>query len=1098
MPKRESKTTKSQKTLKLDNCLVLFRYILALFGKKTFNDLAEELKDPALEGFDEENHSKFARQLILKLPKEISYEITPLTKEDILRYDEHIVSHTLKINESRRKYEKEIKWRYFQYLAILFTEIYLDRLFTWEKGKFRGELNFFLEQLKNEEPDFFGDIDEYKEDDLRKISFWMATGSGKTLLMHMNFLQIKYYLEKTGELKNIKNFILLTPNPGLSIQHLKEFYKSGIPAEIFTKQSGKILGKGQILILDLYKLREEGKDKTISVDEFENSNFVLIDEGHKGAGGIEWFDLRERLCENGYSFEYSATFGQAVKPSSKHFSRYAKNIIFDYSYKYFYEDGYGKDYRILNLEKNSYRDIYLTAGLITFYQQIKLYYEKSKEFAPFNIEKPLWIFIAGKVTKTTSKQEISDVLIILEFFSDFLNNEVKYKKYIEDIILGKSGIKDTKGKELFPQGYFKYIPSSAEDIYNEILNLIFNTKTPGKLHIVNLTSSEGEIGLKVGNNDYFGVINIGDISSFIKLCQEENKGNFLVDPKDPFTPSLFHQINQKDSRINILIGARKFVEGWNSWRVSMMGLINFGKSEGPLVIQLFGRGVRLKGYEWTLKRSKALISGAYSYNISIPSGLEELETLHIFGVKADYIAHFREYLEKEGVPTDKDKTFECVLPVVISLPENCKLFGIRLKQGISFRKKAGCLRLKAEPHNLIKKRKITLDLSPKIETVQSEGVQQNVPVSPPRKFLVPDNILELIDWEAIYNELVHFKYERGWRNLLFDKQTLIDLMKNGSWYEIYAASDFLEIKNFKDIFYIQNVVTTLLKKYLDRYYRYHQMDWEKNFVEHYEINASDANFDFINDRGGYEITVSNSDSKLLDDLQKLYLTLYDSKDHISDYNFCNYNCKAIFFKRHLYQPLLFVSKNFKIKVSPVALNESERCFVECLRAWCQDERYERLKNKYPEMEIYLLRNLSQKGIGFLLESGKFFPDFILWVCTNEVQYINFIEPKGLHNISLDDPKIEFYKTIKEIEKKLNVSNNFNNIKIVLNSFIISPTPINLLVDKRFNIDELEKRHVFFMNCDEILAFSRSNSLNCEQLSCKKNCYIDKIFKCILK
>ena len=28
---------------------------------------------------------------------------------------------------------------------------------------------------------------------------------------------------------------------------------------------------------------------------------------------------------------------------------YAKNILFDYSYRYFYEDGFGKDFQILNL-----------------------------------------------------------------------------------------------------------------------------------------------------------------------------------------------------------------------------------------------------------------------------------------------------------------------------------------------------------------------------------------------------------------------------------------------------------------------------------------------------------------------------------------------------------------------------------------------------------------------------------------------------------------------------------------------------------------------------------------------------------------------------
>ena len=53
----------------------------------------------------------------------------------------------------------------------------------------------------------------------------------------------------------------------------------------------------------------------------------------------------------------------------------------------------------------------------------------------------------------------------------------------------------------------------------------------------------------------------------------------------------------------VLIGSKKFTEGWSSWRVSTMGLMNVGQGEGAQIIQLFGRGVRLKGHCMSLKRS---------------------------------------------------------------------------------------------------------------------------------------------------------------------------------------------------------------------------------------------------------------------------------------------------------------------------------------------------------------------------------------------------------------------------------------------------------------------------------------------------------------
>ena len=88
-------------------------------------------------------------------------------------------------------------------------------------------------------------------------------------------------------------------------------------------------------------------------------------------------------------------------------------------------------------------------------------------------------------------------------------------------------------------------------------------------------------------------MNIGDTSGLMKSC--EQKG-IIISNEEFVSESLFRHINTPNSKIKILIGSRKFTEGWNSWRVSTMGLINFAKGEGSQAIQLFGRGVRLKGY----------------------------------------------------------------------------------------------------------------------------------------------------------------------------------------------------------------------------------------------------------------------------------------------------------------------------------------------------------------------------------------------------------------------------------------------------------------------------------------------------------------------
>ena len=184
---------------------------------------------------------------------------------------------------------------------------------------------------------------------LNKLAFWMATGSGKTLLMHANILQYRHALTRHGRRRELNRILLLTPNEGLSQQHLREFEAAGIDAELFNKDGRRLFSGQAVEIIEVTRLRDEMGDRTIAIDAFEGNNLVLVDEGHRGASGGEegaWMRARNALCEKGFSFEYSATFGQAVKGSPRLTELYAKSTLCDYSYRYFYGDGFGKDYQI--------------------------------------------------------------------------------------------------------------------------------------------------------------------------------------------------------------------------------------------------------------------------------------------------------------------------------------------------------------------------------------------------------------------------------------------------------------------------------------------------------------------------------------------------------------------------------------------------------------------------------------------------------------------------------------------------------------------------------------------------------------------------------
>ena len=105
-------------------------------------------------------------------------------------------------------------------------------------------------------------------------------------------------------------------------------------------------------------------------------------------------------------------------------------------------------------------------------------------------------------------------------------------------------------------------------------------------------------------------------------------------------------------------------------------------------------------------------------------------------------------------------------------------------------------------------------------------------------------------------------------------------------------------------------------------------------------------------------------------------------------------------------------------------------------------------------------------MGFF-EAGNFYPDYVLWIDTDEVQYITFIDPKGLMRVKPDDPKVSFYAKIKELEIQLQSS--CADKKIVLNSFIMSGTPsLDLKIWWNMSKLEREERNVLSLDNDDCI------------------------------
>ena len=1054
-----------------DDHLVLFKYFLDQLGLANISSV-KHLNSKDYEGISEDGHSRFVLELSSRANLKIS-------KDKLFSYDENIQRHTKKISQKRGSFN----WKYFQYIALLFTEMYLDRYFS-NRDEFCKDINNFL---SNHKADLLLqqkilDYEEYTTDKLNKLAFMCATGSGKTLLMHVNILQYTHYFKaakRTDSRLSLNKIIVLTPNEGLSKQHYEDLCLSSIPATIFQKDEMQS-NSSEVLIIDINKLDEVGKVKTVSVGCFEQNNLVLVDEGHRGLSGDIWYDYRTRLSADGFSFEYSATFKQALSASSKDkqncllMQEYGKSIIMDYSYKYFHEDGYGKDYRIYNLQTDEegnvlnpdQENLYLTGCFLAFYQQLKVYNLHERELLPYNIEKPLLIFVGNRVIAANAKEDLTDIQKILGFIDSFVSNSQRTSRWIYAVLNSETGLMDKYGNEIFTQSFncLKDIigHSITEDdieknVFPDILKILFNADVLSyepRLHLENLKQDLGEVGLKIGISDrYFGVINVGNAAALCKDCADKG---MIVDSNEMTIDSLFQSIKAKNSSVNILIGSRKFTEGWNCWRVSTMGLINFAKNEGSQAIQLFGRGVRLKGYEGCLKRSSKIELQ------KIPPYLGCLETLTIFGVKANYMASFREYLEKEGVSAN-DLILEYRMPVLNRYEKikGKKLKVIRLAKDKNFKKQAKRLILDVPAEDFLRyllKNKITVDCRSKIESIDSYGSIGNIDAVN-TEFPLPESVLPLLDYHRIFCELEIYKNERNYYNICLKQDNFIKILQSANWYSLLIPKKQLDLDSFKKLDTMTDFAIMVLKSFMDKFYKFERERWESRYLEYGEIEADDHNFvsdyhisysvEGVHDQGYKEL------KKFIEEMS-LVLPQYNGMN-VAQKSLLGDNLVFFDFKNHLYTPLVYLkSSKMKIKISPVCLNEGEKDFVNMLADYANAH-----EKDFADKSLFLLRNKSKVGMGFF-EAGNFYPDFILWIDTPQKQYITFIDPKGLLNVPKEDPKIEFRNTIKNLEQRL--ASSAGDKSIVLNSFIMSSTKAADLKERwAISIPECEERNVYTLD-----------------------------------
>ena len=545
------------------------------------------------------------------------------------------------------------------------------------------------------------------------------------------------------------------------------------------------------------------------------------------------------------------------------------------------------------------------------------------------------------------------------------------------------------------------------------------------------------------------MINVGDATSFYNSI--ENNHIVTRDEEIRDTNLQFENLDNETSPINVLIGSRKFAEGWNSYRLSVIDLINLGSAKGNLIIQIFGRGVRLKGKGGDGKRRYIDHKQDYHFPYQdVESNIRRLETLTVYSLKQSYLKRFLDGVHKGGVS----------LQHVFKIQVNPMLFKIDSITSVDFEEYRHKLPIFTQGKTVgsgIKR--VTLNGNEIHYTYFDNGTEEARTISNWRPLTLDYRTDKEKNASNVHEDLrknnekyscylnraklatvIHREAEKNQLQLYSkknDEPTIIDFLsligdiryqKQRQDQDPIAWTDRL---NRQIVIDVARHLRNRINAHINRSNYVYEPLKRENFIYEYTVTKE---FPTQDELDTFLEQVKNAESDALQEnphaqlKNKLQLPL--SRGH-----------------RHIYLPLMRPQEEVEdehrdVKVSPDRLNAGEKKFVENLTEYIKlnyqrNERY----------EFYLMRNAQKIGIYLESDAGSYYPDFVLWVLDTlqDITHILFIDPKGERGIidettltQLSHPKVKLARksedeTLVTLEKQLEAK---EDRKFCLNSFLL--------------------------------------------------------------
>ncbi len=506
-------------------------------------------------------------------------------------------------------------------------------------------------------------VDEDKipyEQFINRMGFWMATGSGKTLVI-VKLIEILWWLMQRGEIPT-QDVLMLTHREDLLKQlrdHVDDYNAAGGELYIRLKELKEypeikrefpsLLGHQEITVF-YYRsdnLSDEQKERIIDFRNYDDNGrwYLLLDEAHKGdKEDSKRQHIYSILSRNGFLFNFSATFTD---------DRDKLTTAAQFNLSRFIQAGYGKHVSILKRENEAFR----REGDFTDEEKQRIVLQSLLMLAYVSKAR------AGLQRATNADLYHRPLLIALVNSVNTADADLKlFFTQLERIARGRitdaafHRAKADLGAELRSAPAWLYegdrftVDQAVFDgiTSQDIMRYVFNAETPGEIEVLVRPSNEKELAFKLKTtNAPFALIRIGDTRGWRKDMLAEY--TFVEGFEDE---SFFERINADDTQITLLMGSRSFYEGWDSNRPNVITFINIGVGADAkkFVLQSVGRGVRIEPVKNKRRRLVSLDNAGEVDHLLFQQArpfLPAVETLFIFGTNRAALESVFEELDQE-------------------------------------------------------------------------------------------------------------------------------------------------------------------------------------------------------------------------------------------------------------------------------------------------------------------------------------------------------------------------------------------------------------------------------------------------------------------